>query len=712
MPRSTRSEHTKAAPGVKKGRGAPAARDGPGAPPGATDAPARDAGDDRIQPETAAEHPVEAPGEDWSVLPRPHDRTAPPRIQILNPAPMIDCGRFPAKRTVGEWVDVSADVFRDGHEILRAVVRYRGPGDKEWAEVPMHWIDRAVDGDRWAGAFEVDRVGRWEFTIEAWSDLFATWRDELRRKLEAGQHDLRGELSEGVVLLEDAIERMDGADARLVEHVLSTIADPDAPDEAKHDAALGPELLAAVERHPDRHDATCLERGFALDVERQRARFGAWYELFPRSFGGFEGLRKQLPRLAELGFDVLYLPPIHPIGMTNRKGRNNSLEAAPGDPGSPWAIGSAEGGHDAIHPELGTEADFERLVTEAREHGLEIALDFAIQCSADHPWLSEHPEWFNRRPDGTLKYAENPPKRYQDIYNVNWDSEDWRGLWDALRDVMMVWGERGVRIFRVDNPHTKPLPFWEWLIREVRSQYPDVILLSEAFTRRVKLRALAKTGFSQSYTYFTWKNSRWELTEYMHELAFSGMQEYCRPNFFTNTPDILNEYLVHGGPPAFVTRLVLAATLSPTYGIYSGYEHFENVPVREGSEEYLDSEKYEVKKRDLDGPLLPTIARINEIRRENEALQHLSNVVFLETENDALMAYHKRWGDNAIVVVVSLDPHRAQEGVAVVPAWLGLPPAFGVEDLLDGARYDWRLGRNYVRLGPGERMAHVMRVAA
>ena len=657
---------------------------------------------------------------------------------------MIDCGRFPAKRTVGEWVEVSADVFRDGHEILRAVVRYRGPGDADWGETPMRWIDRDVDGDRWAGAFELDRVGRWEFTVEAWSDLFATWRDELRRKLEAGQHDLRGELSEGAVLLEEALDRMraegDGehasagdpapaaqataeqasggdaapadADRRLVEHVLVTLADPSAPEQAKHDAALGPELLAAVERHPDRHDATQLERSLPLDVERVRARFGAWYELFPRSFGGFEGVRRQLPKLAEHGFDVLYLPPIHPIGVTNRKGRNNTLQAKPGDPGSPWAIGGAEGGHDAIHPELGTVEEFERLVEEAREHGLEIALDFAIQCSADHPWLKEHPEWFNRRPDGTLKYAENPPKRYQDIFNVNWDSEDWRGLWGALRDVVMTWVERGVRIFRVDNPHTKPLPFWEWLIADVRSEYPDVIFLSEAFTRRVKLRALAKAGFSQSYTYFTWKNSRHELTEYMNELARSGMQEYCRPNFFANTPDILNEYLVHGGPPAFETRLVLAATLSPTYGIYSGYEHVENVPLKEGSEEYLDSEKYEVKRRELDGPLLPLIAAINRIRRENEALQHLSNIVFLGTENDGLVAYHKRWGDNTIIAVVCLEPHRAQEGVAVVPAWLGLPPVFQVQDLLDGERYDWRLGRNYVRLGPRERMAHLLRVEA
>jgi len=685
---------------------------GPGARSGAADAAPAVPSDDRIRAESAAEHPLEAPGEDWSVLPRPAERTAPPRIQILSPAPMIDCGRFAAKRTVGEWVDVSADVFRDGHEIIRAAVRYRGPGDEDWREAPMRWIDRDVDGDRWASAFEVDRVGRWEFTLEAWSDLLATWRDELRRKLEAGQHDLRGELSEGVVLLEEARDRANGADRRLVDHVLQTLADDATPEEAKHDAVLGPELLAAVERHPDPHDATRLDRIIPLEVERERARFGAWYELFPRSFGGFEGVRRQLPRLAELGFDVIYLPPIHPIGHTNRKGRNNSLEAAPADPGSPWAIGSEEGGHEAIHPELGTVEEFELLVSEAREHGLEIALDFAIQCSADHPWLREHPEWFNRRPDGTLKYAENPPKRYQDIYNVNWDCEDWRGLWNALRDVVLLWSERGVRIFRVDNPHTKPLPFWEWLITEVRAKYPDVILLSEAFTRRVKLRALAKAGFSQSYTYFTWKNSRHELTEYVNELAYSGMQEYCRPNFFVNTPDILNEYLVHGGPPAFVTRLVLGATLSPTYGIYSGYEHFENVPLAPDSEEYLNSEKYEIKRRKLDGPLLPTIARINRIRRENVALQHLSNITFLETENDGLIAYHKRWGDNVIIVVVCLDAHTPQEGVAVVPAWLGLPPAFALEDLLDGGHYDWRLGRNYVRLGPNERMAHILRMAA
>jgi starch synthase (maltosyl-transferring) len=645
-----------------------------------------------------------------SVLPRPSERTEPARIQILNPAPMIDCGRFAAKRTVGDTVEAAADIFRDGHEALRAVVRYRGPGDGEWREAPMRWVDREVDGDRWAGSFEVTEMGRWQFTIMAWVDRFATWRDELRRKLDAGHRDLAGELSEGVVLLEEASGHARGVDRRLIEEATATLRSEALPGPARHEAGLMPELLAALERSPARHGAIAMESVLEVDVERERARFGSWYELFPRSWGGFEGVQRVLPELAELGFDVVYLPPIHPIGRTNRKGRNNALTAGPGDPGSPWAIGSEEGGHEAIHPELGSLEDFERLVAAARDVGIEVALDLAIQCSADHPWLEEHPEWFNRRPDGTLKYAENPPKRYQDIYNVNFDSEDWRALWEALLELVLVWVDRGVRIFRVDNPHTKPLPFWEWLIAEVRSQSPDVIFLSEAFTRRVKLRALAKAGFSQSYTYFTWKNSRGELTEYVRELAYSGMQEYCRPNFFANTPDILNAYLAHGGPPAFETRLVLAATLSPSYGIYSGFEQFENMPVSEGSEEYLHSEKYELKERALDGPLLPLVGRLNRSRRENPALQHLSNITFLDTENEALIAYLKRSDDNTVIVVASIDPDQPQEGLAIVPASLGLPPVFDVEDLMDGARYVWRIGRNYVRLGPGERMAHVLRV--
>jgi len=624
------------------------------------------------------------------------------RIRIEDPQPLIDCGRYAAKRSVGDTVGVTATIFRDGHDVLRAVVAFRPVGDGDWRERPMHRTDAHLDGDAWAGEFGVDACGPWEWTITAWSDAFASWRDELGRKVAFGETDLDGELSEGVVLLEAAAQRASGADAACIRAAAETL---------DVEAALDPELFAAVSRHPDRFAKAVLETPVRLDVDRVRARFGSWYELFPRSFGGFEGVEQQIPRLAELGFDVLYLPPIHPIGETNRKGPNNALTAGPGDPGSPWAIGHRHlGGHDAIHPELGTPAEFDSLVGTANAHGIDVALDLAIQCSADHPWLSEHPEWFNRRPDGSLKYAENPPKKYQDIYNVNFDCADWEALWDELLRVTRHWVEHGVRIFRVDNPHTKPLAFWEWLIANVRATHPDVVFLAEAFTRAAMMRTLAKVGFSQSYTYFTWKNTRWELQEYVSELAHSGMAEYYRPNFFANTPDILNEYLVEGGPAAFSARLLLAATLSPTYGIYSGFEAFENVPARPGSEEYLDSEKYEVKDRDLDGPLLPFAGLLNRIRDENPALQRLENVTFLDTENDQLIAYAKREGRNHLICVVNLDPHRAQEGLCVVPYELGLPPAFGATDLLSGEAFEWRVGRNYVRLDPVLRAGHVLRV--
>jgi starch synthase (maltosyl-transferring) len=635
------------------------------------------------------------------------DRVAPPppRIQIGRPEPMIDCGRYPSKRSIGDVVAVSADIFADGHDVLRAVVRSCAPGSKRWHENPMVRIDAHIDGDRWAGSFEVDRLGRHGWTIEAWIDAFASWREELRRKIEAGQPDLSGELSEGEVLLEQAAARAKGPDRKRIERALGDLRE----EGANPQLALDPALFAAVARHPDRSRSTTMERELFVDVDPVKARFGTWYELFPRSWGGLQGVTEQLPELARLGFDVLYLPPVHPIGRTNRKGANNSLEAGPDDPGSPWAIGDETGGHDALHPGLGTMEDFDTLVRVAREEGIDIALDFAIQCSADHPWLTEHPEWFNRRPDGTLKYAENPPKKYQDIYNVNFDSDDWQGLWHALRDVVRFWADRGVKIFRVDNPHTKPLAFWEWLIAELRKDHPEIIFLAEAFTRAAMMRQLAKVGFNQSYTYFTWKSSKWELMDYVTELATSGMQEYFRPNFFVNTPDILTEELQHGGPPKFASRLVLGATLSPTYGVYSGFENFERVPVRPGSEEYENSEKYEIKRRSLNGPLLSLIERINAIRRENEALQHLDNIQFLTTENDALIAYAKRTADNVIIVVVTLDPVSAQEGVVVVPYGLGLAPVFTVTDLLSGESFDWRMGRNFVRLDP-YRVAHLLRV--
>jgi starch synthase (maltosyl-transferring) len=603
----------------------------------------------------------------------PLPQTRPPRIQVEDVWPQIDCGRYPVKRSVGDEVEVWATIFRDSHELLGAAILYRAPGSAQWEEVPMRKVEDQPD--RWTGSFHVDRCGRWEFTVQAWVDRFESWRDELRRKVEAGQADLDSELQEGAALMK--VQRLDVETA-----------------------------LATTER--DRSEPTQLVRPLEVDADRPLARFGAWYELFPRSWGGFVGVEKVLPELADLGFDVVYFPPIHPIGRTNRKGRNNALAATKGDPGSPWAIGSDEGGHTAVNRELGTIDDFDRLVARARKLGLEIALDFAIQCSPDHPWLKEHPEWFHRRPDGTLKYAENPPKRYQDIYNVNFESEDSEGLWTALEDVVLYWVAHGVKVFRVDNPHTKPLPFWEWLIAEVRAVEPETVFLSEAFTRPAMMAALAKAGFSQSYTYFTWKNTKAELTEYMTQLTHSTLPEFFRSNFFVNTPDILHAYLQRGGRPAFEARLVLAATLSPSYGIYSGYEQLESVPVREGSEEYMDSEKYEVKKRKLDGPLLPLVKRLNRIRRENLALQRLDNIDFLETENDQLIAYAKRGEGNIVLVCVNLDARAEHEGVVTVPVWLGLPPAYSATELLTDQEFHWRIGRNYVRLAPGQ--AHVLRV--
>ena len=586
------------------------------------------------------------------------------RIQIQAVEPIVDCGRYAVKRTVGETVAVFATVFKDGHDTLAGAVRVRAPGERRFRDEPL----RPLGNDRWGGAFVVDRPGRWQFSVTAWTDRVATWQDEIRRKSEAGQTDLAGELSEGAALL--------GRETVTVEEGLA------APAGDRQGEASSPI--------------------YEIDVDRELARFGAWYELFPRSWGGFRGVAEVLPQLAELGFDVVYLPPVHPIGHTNRKGRNNTLEPEPGDVGSPWAIGDETGGHEAISPELGTWDDFDAMVAAAKAAGVELALDFAIQCSPDHPWLKEHPEWFNRRPDGTLKYAENPPKRYQDIYNVNFESEDWRNLWQALLDVVVGWVERGITVFRVDNPHTKPAPFWEWLIREVRAAHPEVIFLAEAFTRPSMMTTLAKLGFGQSYTYFTWKNTKAELAEYMAELL--AWQEFYRANAFVNTPDILHEYLQHGGPPAFEARFVLAATLVPTYGIYSGFESYENVPVRPGSEEYLDSEKYEAKKRSLDGPLLPFIQQLNGIRRAEPALQQVGNLQWLETENEYLVAYAK----DDIICVVNIDPWNEQAGACVIPVSLGFPPAFNARDLLAGQQFIWRAGRNYVQLGPGK--SHIIKV--
>jgi starch synthase (maltosyl-transferring) len=634
---------------------------------------------------------------------KPPAKTPPPRIRIQDVEPTVDCGRSAPKRSLGETVVVEADIFRDGHEQLRAAVVHRPPGGDAEVVVPM---TQTLNPDRWRAEVALERLGLHELLIEAWIDPWATWRTELERKVGAGQEDLSGELAEGRQLLVVHGRRLKGEARAAVREAAAVLGNSAGQDE-RVAAAIDPALTAHLEESPARPELTRAE-ALRIDVDRELARCGAWYELFPRSFGGFAGVERHLPRLADLGFDVVYLTPVHPIGRTHRKGRNNAPVAEPGDPGSPWAIGAPEGGHEAVHPELGTMDEFVRMCAAARDLGLEIALDFAIQCSPDHPWIGEHPEWFYRRPDGTLKYAENPPKRYQDIYNLDLGCEDWRSLWEALRDIVELWVERGVSVFRVDNPHTKPIGFWEWLIGDVRSRHPEVVFLAEAFTRPAMMLTLAAVGFSQSYTYFTWRNGRAEIQEYVEQLASPPWVEVYRPNFFANTPDILHAYLQEGGRPAFEARLVLAATLSPSYGIYSGFEHCENVPVRPGSEEYLNSEKYEVRARELDGPLLPLAQRLNEIRRSKRALRWIRPVRFLETLNPDLLAYVRGEGPDAVVVVVNLDPRAAQEGVVDIPGDVGLPPDFRVRDLLTGTEWGWHWGRNYVRLDPAVLPAHVM----
>jgi starch synthase (maltosyl-transferring) len=593
------------------------------------------------------------------------------RITIADVTPSVDCGRWPAKACVGDRVEVAATIVRDGHEPLRAAVRYRKPRGR-WREEPLGFLGN----DRFAGAFPVDTVGRYRFEIEAWIDRYAGWLDEHDRKLAAGQEDLTGELAEGEALFGDG---------------------------TVEDWRTAADALGARDRHGASRSAPPLE----IDVERERARASAWYELFPRSWGGLAGVTEAVPSLAELGFDIVYLPPIHPIGRTNRKGRNNAEHARPGDVGSPWAIGATEGGHDAICPALGDEADVAVLVDALHRHGMELALDLALQCAPDHPWLREHPEWFQHRPDGSLKYAENPPKRYQDIHNFDWDTADRAGLWNAVRDVVLRWCDAGATVFRVDNPHTKPVPFWEWLIAEVRKRHPETVFLSEAFTRPAMMTLLAKAGFSQSYTYFTWKNTKAELVELVEQ--FREWALFLRPNLWPNTPDILHAYLQQGGRPAFECRLVLAATLSSSYGIYSGYESCENVPVLPGSEEYLDSEKYQLRERRLDGALLPLVRRLNVTRRAHPALTKagFERLRWLETESDHVLGFARTFGDDVVLVVVNLDPFAIHDGVCVVPPELELPERFEVVDALTGETYDWG-GRNYVRLGPGK--AHVLEV--
>jgi starch synthase (maltosyl-transferring) len=656
------------------------------------------------------------------------------RVVVEGVHPEIECGRFPIKRVVGEDVVVSADVHADGHEVIAAALLHRKRGETGWREVPM----AALGNDRWQARFAVGELGEYEYTVEGWIDRFETWRHELSKKFGAGQ-DVSSELLEGAALLQrlrpergwgPASTERSGRDAPpnpdddVLERAAAEMADSGVAMETRVARALHESLRRTLAGRADRSLATRYGQVLGVVVEPVRARFGAWYEMFPRSAGTdpsrsatFDEAAERLPYVASMGFDVLYLPPVHPIGRSFRKGPNNALEAGPHDPGSPWAIGSADGGHDAIEPGLGTIEDFDRFVEAARRHQLEIALDLAYQASPDHPYVAAHPEWFRRRPDGTIKYAENPPKKYQDIYPINFESAAWESLWHELKRIVEFWIGHGVKIFRVDNPHTKPYAFWRWALGEIKRQHPDTIFLSEAFTRPKVMRYLAKCGFSQSYTYFTWRNTKEEITEYFTELTRTEVREYLRPNLFANTPDILHEYLQEGGRPAFQIRFILAATLGASYGIYSGFELAENVAVRPGSEEYLDSEKYQIRARNFDQPhsLAELIRRVNGIRRDHPALQRDRGLRFHQTDNRQLICYSKRSADGSdlMLMIVNLDPHHMQHGFVRLPLtdW-GLGPGAAVEvhDLLWNERYFWRGEWNYVRLDPEARVGHLLHV--
>lgn len=644
---------------------------------------------------------------------------APSRVIVEGVEPEIDGGLFPIKRTIGEPITVLADIFADGHDVLKAVVKHRGVGEPSWREAPMALIGAGTD--RYAATFAPIRQGRYEYTVEAWIDRYASWHHEVTRKHEARQ-ELHSELLEGAALIREAADRASGDDTDWLRTRAALIAG-DLPQESRVIAGLDPELVERMARYPDRSRGLAYEKTLGVMVERERARFGSWYEMFPRSaaakpgqHGTFRDVERLLPYVAGMGFDVLYLPPIHPIGRAFRKGPNNTLTPGPGDPGSPWAIGGPEGGHTAVHPELGTIEDFDHLVAQAAKVGLEIALDIAFQAAPDHPWVEEHPEFFRHRPDGTIKYAENPPKKYQDIYPIDFEGDDWPTLYRELRDVFLFWADHGVTIFRVDNPHTKPFRFWDWVIREVWDRHPDAIFLSEAFTRPKLMKRLAKGGYTQSYSYFTWRNTKAGLVDYFTELTRTQCVEYMRPNLFANTPDILNEYLQVSGRPGFQIRLVLAATLAGNYGIYGPtFELCDGTPVRPGSEEYLDSEKYQVRYWERDHPdsLRDYITRINAIRRENPALQYDRTLRFYPVDNDQIIAYGKISpdGTNAVVVVVNLDPHNIQSGWVDLPAHdFGQQGPFQVHDLIGDARYHWNVGRNFVELNPHISPAHIFRI--
>lgn len=639
------------------------------------------------------------------------------RVVIERVTPEIDGGRFPIKRVAGDTLEVQADVFCDGHDVIDAAVLYKSPHADDWSEAPMTF----VDNDRWTGSFALTEIGRWTYTILAWRDAFATWRLEVAKKHDAGQ-PIKLELTEGCELVKrtaKAAEGEVGEDLKSLARDLEKIE-----DEGRLLGVLeSTEMAQLMRRARVRANLSRYDRELEVTVDRPIAACAAWYELMPRSQSGdplrhgtFDDVIARLPYVRDLGFDVLYFPPIHPIGKTNRKGRNNSLTARSDDPGSPYAIGAKDGGHDAIHSELGDFEDFARLIKSARAHGLEVAIDFAIQCSPDHPWIKEHPEWFDWRPDGSIKFAENPPKKYEDIVNVHFYRDALPSLWIALRDVIRFWIEKDVKIFRVDNPHTKPVPFWEWMIDDIQREHPEAVFLAEAFTRPKMMKRLAKIGFTQSYSYFTWRNTKDELTDYLTELTKTEAAEYMRPNFFVNTPDINPVFLQTSGPAGFKTRLVLAAMLDPLYGVYSGFELCEATPIP-GKEEYLNSEKYEIKAWDWDRPrnIKDDVRLVNAIRRNNPALWHFTNLTFLNAWNDNILAFYKMSaeGDNLVIVAVNLDPHNAQGADFEVPLWeFGLPDSASVEavDLVEDKRFTWHGKVQHVWLDPARRPYAIWRL--
>lgn len=644
------------------------------------------------------------------------------RVVIENVRPEVDAGQFPIKRTVGEKVEVTADIFCDGHDLLGARLLYRTKSQPAWNRTPM----RELVNDRWAGEFRIGTQEAHFYTVQAWPDPFKSWVRDLRKRKDAGQ-DLALEFLVGVELIAKAASRADkAADSDALHEIARQIREvhKSDPDKAFEIAATD-ELAMMMDRHPDLDAASLYERELAIEVDRERARFSSWYEMFPRSctndaerHGTFRTCIERLDYVAEMGFDVLYLPPIHPIGEMERKGKNNSTGHATYEVGSPWAIGSGLGGHKAIHPQLGSLEEFKELLAEAKKRGIEVALDLAFQCAPDHPYVSQHPEWFRIRPDGSVQYAENPPKKYQDIYPLNFESDHARELCEELKSVALYWIGQGIRVFRVDNPHTKPFEFWEWLIAEIRSQCPDVIFLAEAFTRPKVMYRLAKAGFTQSYTYFAWRNTKWDLTEYFGELTQSGVQEFFRPNLWPNTPDILTEYLQYGGRPAFVIRLCLAATLGASYGIYGpAFELCENRALHSGSEEYLDSEKYQIRAWDLGRPdsLKDLIAKVNGIRKDNRALHSDESLRFHSVDNEQMIAFSKMSEDrsNVIIVAVNLDPHHKQSGWIDLPLdYFQLEPhqEYQMHDLVTEDRYLWQGPHNYVEIDPQRMPAHIFRL--